>query len=48
MKNRWFTADANLWRENLRIYEITDIVIGISETDAIINIVKKLEFKSNK
>ena len=27
------TADANLWRENLRIYEITDIVIGISETE---------------
>ena len=26
------TADANLWREDLRIYEITDIVVGISET----------------
>ena len=27
------TADANLWRENLRIYEVTDIAIGISETE---------------
>ena len=27
------TADANLWRENLRIYEISDIVVGISETE---------------
>jgi len=27
------TADANLWREDLRIYEIFDIVVGISETD---------------
>jgi hypothetical protein len=26
------TADAYLWRENLRIYEISDIAIGISET----------------
>ncbi len=25
------TADANLWREDLRIYELIDIVIGISE-----------------
>jgi len=27
------TADANLWRENLRIYEISNIVLGISETE---------------
>ncbi len=27
------TADANLWRDNLRIYEIFDIVLGISETE---------------
>ena len=27
------TADANLWREDLRIYEIFDIVVGISETE---------------
>ena len=27
------TADANLWREDLRIYEIYDIVVGISETE---------------
>ena len=27
------TADAYLWRENLRIYEISDIVVGISETE---------------
>ena len=26
------SADANLWREDLRIYEITDIVVGISES----------------
>ena len=25
------SADANLWREDLRIYEISDIVLGISE-----------------
>jgi hypothetical protein len=25
------SADANLWREELRIYEILDIVLGISE-----------------
>ena len=25
------SADANLWREDLRIYEIADIVLGISE-----------------
>ena len=25
------SADANLWREDLRIYQITDIVVGISE-----------------
>ncbi len=27
------SADANLWREDLRIYEITDIVVGISESE---------------
>ena len=26
-------ADAHLWRENLRIYEISDIGVGISETE---------------
>ncbi len=26
------SADANLWREDLRIYEISDIVLGISES----------------
>ena len=31
------TADANLWRENLRIYEVFDIVVGISETDLFLN-----------
>ncbi len=27
------TADANLWREDLRIYEISDITVGISEEE---------------
>ena len=27
------TADANLWRENLRSYEVIDIAVGISETE---------------
>ena len=27
------TADANLWREDLRIYEVSDIVVGISEVE---------------
>ena len=27
------TADAYLWRENLRIYKISDIALGISETE---------------
>ena len=26
-------ADANLWREELRIYEISDIVLGIEESE---------------
>jgi 3-hydroxymyristoyl/3-hydroxydecanoyl-(acyl carrier protein) dehydratase len=27
------TADANLWREDLRIYEVSDIVVGISAAE---------------